>query len=321
MSNVETAPQELECAGDAAEEPVHELLVGREVVLGGTRGLTVTRTIPHKDRRMVGAWCFVDHYGPVSIAGGPGMRVGPHPHCGLQTVSWLVEGDVLHRDSLGSLAMITPGELNLMTAGGGISHSEESPSDAPERLHGVQLWVALPGDQRDVTAHFEHHGDLPKRVVGGARVTVIMGELNGLVSPAKTYTPIVGAEISLAPGTSLSLPLRPDFEYAVLVLTGGVIADGVDLDVGPLLYLGSQRTSLDLTAESGGRLLLLGGEPFAEQLVMWWNYVARDHDEIVQARAEWMDGDRFGTVVGYDGDPLPAPELPGTRLKPRGRHR
>ncbi|MBB5873778.1 redox-sensitive bicupin YhaK (pirin superfamily) [Allocatelliglobosispora scoriae] len=317
MSNVEPAPQEIQCGAEGAEGPVHELLVGRDVVLGGTRGLTVTRTIPHRDRRMVGAWCFVDHYGPVSIAGGPGMRVGPHPHCGLQTVSWLVEGDVVHRDSVGSLARITPGELNLMTSGRGISHSEESPGDAPQRLHGVQLWVALPADQRDVAAHFEHHGDLPRR----DGVTVFMGELDGLVSPAKAYTPLVGAEIALAPGSRRSFPLRPDFEYAVLALTGTALVDGLELAPGPLLYLGTGRTGLDLVAQPAARLLLIGGEPFAEELVMWWNFVARDHDEIVAARAAWADGDRFGTVTGYDGSSIPAPELPATRLKPRGRHR
>jgi redox-sensitive bicupin YhaK (pirin superfamily) len=321
MSNLETAPQEALCGGETVEGAVHELLEGREVVLGGTRGIAVTRTIPNRDRRMVGAWCFLDHYGPVSLDGTRGMQVPPHPHCGLQTVSWLIEGDILHRDSVGSLARITPGELNLMTAGLGISHSEESPADAPERLHGVQLWVALPAEAKDVAPHFEHHGDLPVHSGDGFHLTVFMGDLAGLTSPARTYSPISGAELSIVDGASVTLPLRAGFEYAVLAVSGAARVDGVELEPGPLLYLGDGRSELRIEGSPEARLILLGGEPFAEELVMWWNFVGRSHDEIVAARDGWADGNRFGTVVGYDGGPLAAPELPTTPLKPRGRRR
>jgi hypothetical protein len=281
--------------------------------------MVVTRTLPHRDRRMVGAWCFVDQYGPEDVSTAAGMRVPPHPHTGLQTVSWLVEGDILHRDSLGSHQFVRPGQLNLMTAGIGISHSEESPPERSPVLHGVQLWVALPEHDRHVHPHFEHHADLPVLTDSGVAVTVIMGSLDGSTSAAQVYSPLVGAEVVLAAGAQTALPLRPEFEYALLTLIGTVIVDGAELAPGPLLYLGMGRIDLSLRADAPSRVLLLGGEPFDEQIVMWWNFVGRSHDEIVDFRTEWSDGDRFGDVRGYDGNPLPAPPLPTTRLKPRGR--
>ncbi|MBB2913718.1 hypothetical protein FHS43_005027 [Streptosporangium becharense] len=317
MSNLERDPREAVCGGpaDTASEPVNELLAGRDVVLGGTRGMKVTRTLPNRDVRMVGAWCFVDHYGPERAT----MRVPPHPHTGLQTVSWLLAGEVTHRDSVGSEQLVRPGQLNLMTAGRGISHSEHSPAAA--ELHGVQLWVALPAAHRETAPAFEHHPSLPVLVSPGVRVTVVMGELGGLTSPATTYTPLVGAEVLLDAGAATTLPLRPGFEYAALVLSGGVRVGGTDLGPGPLLYLGRGRSELSLLAGREGRLLLLGGEPFEEKIVMWWNFVGRDHEEIVRFRREWMEGSAFGTVSGTDDPPLPAPELPMTPLKARARRR
>ncbi|GHJ44789.1 hypothetical protein Cs7R123_21310 [Catellatospora sp. TT07R-123] len=319
MSNVETAPVEIECGREEQPEgAVHELLPGREVVLGGTRGMSVSRTLPHRDRRMVGAWCFVDQYGPADHD----MRVPPHPHTGLQTVTWLVAGDVLHRDSLGSEALVRPGQLNLMTAGHGIAHSEESPADRTGPLHGVQLWVALPEHARHTAPHFESHRELPVLSLPGAAVTVLMGELGGAISPAKAYTPIVGAEAAVFADATAVLPLRPDFEYAALVLDGAAAVDGVDLAPGTMLYLGHGRDCLEVRTGVPARVLLLGGEPFAEEIVMWWNFVGRSHDDVAAAREQWMSADdRFGTVTGYDGAPLPAPVLPATPLKPRGRTR
>jgi redox-sensitive bicupin YhaK (pirin superfamily) len=309
-----------------------ELLVGREVVLGGTRGIPVVRTLPHRDRRMVGAWCFVDRYGPLDVAGQVGMRVPPHPHTGLQTVSWLLAGDVLHRDSIGSEQLIRPGQLNLMTAGRGIAHSEESPAGHGPVLDGVQLWVALPAAERDTVPGFGHHADLPVLTYPGGEAIVIMGELDRTASDARTFTPIVGAQLRL--DGDLTIPLRPDFEYAVLVLDGSATIDGRELTDGPLLYLGTGRDQLMLTGRATA--LLLGGEPFDERIVMWWNFVGGDHDDIAAARAGWADGRwpalepdqqggarqyRFGVVRGYDGEPLAAPALPTTRLVPRGRQR
>ncbi|MEV6492700.1 pirin family protein [Actinoplanes sp. NPDC051633] len=298
-----------------------ELLEGATVALGGPRGMAVTRTLPNKGRRLVGAWCFLDSYGPEDLAGTPGMRVGPHPHIGLQTVSWLVQGEILHRDSLGNLQEIRPGSLNLMTSGRGISHSEETPEVNSGVLQGVQLWVALPSTARHMAPAFTHHADLPVLPFGGLSATVLVGSLDGAASPAAVYSPLVGAEISVGAGSSGVVPLRPDFEYAVLTMDGAAEVEGHDLKPGPLLYLGEGHTSLSVSAGLPSRVLLLGGAPFEEPLVMWWNFVGRSHEEIVAARAEWETGDAFGEVHGYAGARIPAPPMPITRLLPRSRVR
>ncbi|MPZ61053.1 MAG: pirin family protein [Propionibacteriales bacterium] len=289
MSNLERDPQESLCGGRAgvAAEPVRELLSGREVVLGGARGMRVTRTLPSRERRMVGAWCFVDQFGPEDLTASSGMRVPPHPHMGLQTVTWLVEGEVMHRDSLGSHQLIRPGQLNLMTAGEAISHSKETPPEHSPALHGVQLWVALPERHRAVDPAFEHHAELPTRADTGVTVTTLMGDFAGAVSPARIHSPLVGAEVAFAPGADTRLPLDPAMEYAVLALSGEVEIEGVRLGRGPLLYLGRDRSDLAVSAGEAARVLFIGGEPFEEQIVMWWNFVGRSHEDIVRAREDW----------------------------------
>lgn len=304
-----------------AGEPEVELLEPREVPLGGPRAMLVRRSLPNRDRRMVGAWCFADSYGPTDIAGGAGMQVPPHPHIGLQTVSWLLDGEVWHQDSLGSRRMVRPGELNLMTAGAGIAHSEQSPVDHSASLHGVQLWIAQPETDRNGPAHFDHHSELPVLTEEAGSVTVLMGEVAGAVSTARAYTPLVGAEVAVRPGGRLTLPLERDFEHAVLALEDSLAVDGHPVSPGSMLYLGRGRREVRLTADAGTRALLIGGVPFEEHLVMWWNFVGRAHEEIVGAREDWVAGRRFGEVSGYDGDPLPAPQLPNVPLKPRGRTR
>jgi redox-sensitive bicupin YhaK (pirin superfamily) len=326
VSNLEPSPQPTLCGGAATADPVRELVPGREVVLGGTCGMLVTRTLPSRDRRMVGPWCFVDLYGPQDVTGSPGMRVPPHPHTGLQTVSWLLDGEVLHRDSLSSRQLIRPGELNLMTAGRAIAHSEETPTGRGGILHGIQLWVALPAESRHVEPSFVHHARLPAWTATGVAATVLLGELDGATSPARTYSPVVGAEVTLDAGADAVLPLRADFEYAALALSGDreadIDVDGEPLPAGPLLYLGSGRSHLPVRATAQpARFLLLGGEPFTERIVMWWNFVGRSHEEIVAFREDWMAGRGFGTVRGYDGEPLPAPPMPGVTLRPRARSR
>jgi quercetin 2,3-dioxygenase len=323
MSNLDRHPQETPCGGRTAVavEPVRQLHIGRDVPLGGPRAMTVTRTLPNRERRMVGAWCFVDFYGPDDISSAAGMQVPPHPHTGLQTVSWLISGEVLHLDSMGSYQLVKPGQLNLMTAGHAIAHSEGSPADHSPILHGVQLWTVLPDRDRHVDPHFGHHPDLPVLTDSGVTVRVIMGELGGATSPAQVYSPLVGIEADLAAGANTWLPLHSDWEYAALGLSGTVEVDGLALSTGPLLYLGSGRSDLALRTDQWGRVLLIGGEPFEEHIVMWWNFIGRDHDEIVAAREEWMHGDRFGVVHGYPGKPLPAPRMPSTRLRPGGRIR
>lgn len=327
MSNLESGP-ETRCGGQVAlaDPAVSDWLDGRDVPLG-PRAM-VRRLLPHQFRRMVGAWCFLDQFGPEDLNGSRGMSIGPHPHSGLQTVTWLLAGAVLHRDSLGSEQRIEPYQLNLMTSGAGISHSEESPAQRPPTMHGLQLWVALPEASRAVAPRFDHHAQLPRlafgagtRGTGPAQGTLLMGEIAGAVSPALTYSPLIGLDLELAAGASLTLPLQPDFEYAVLATKGEARVQGRALRPDGLLYLGRGRGSISLTAEPASRLFLLGGEPFEEELVMWWNFVARSHEEIVQARQDWADeSPRFGEVRGFPGPRLGAPALPTTTLKPRDRH-
>ncbi|MFZ4273218.1 pirin family protein [Streptomyces arboris] len=321
MSNLDRQATPSVCGGRGfvVAEPVRELLTPRRVPLG--ESTEVRRLLPNLGRRMVGAWAFVDHYGPDDIADEPGMQVPPHPHMGLQTVSWLHDGEVLHRDSLGSLRTVRPRELGLMTSGRAISHSEESPKPHARFLHGAQLWVALPDAHRNVEPHFQHHTDLPAVTAPGLTATVILGELDGAASPGTAYTPIVGADLTLTEGAEARLPLDPDFEYAVLSMSGEAEVDGVPVLPGSMLYLGCGRTELPLRALSDAGLMLLGGEPFEEEIVMFWNWIGRSQEDIAQARDDWMNGTRFGEVQGYDGPPLPAPELPATPLKARGRVR
>lgn len=321
MSNLDRQATPSVCGGRGfvVAEPVRELLTPRRVPLG--ESTEVRRLLPNLGRRMVGAWAFVDHYGPDDIADEPGMQVPPHPHMGLQTVSWLHDGEVLHRDSLGSLETVRPRELGLMTSGRAISHSEESPRPHARFLHGAQLWVALPDEYRNVEPHFQHHTDLPAVTAPGLTATVILGELDGAASPGTAYTPIVGADLTLTSGAEARLPLDPDFEYAVLSMSGEAEVDGVPVLPGSMLYLGCGRTELPLRALSDAGLMLLGGEPFEEEIVMFWNFIARSGEEIAQARKDWEEGSRFGEVQGYAGARLSAPELPTTPLKPRGRVR
>jgi redox-sensitive bicupin YhaK (pirin superfamily) len=298
-----------------ASRPVNEVFTGREVALG--ESTVVRRLLPNLGRRLVGPWCFVDHYGPDDIAAGPGMQVPPHPHIGLQTVSWLLEGEVHHRDSLGSDQVLHPGQLGLMTSGAGITHAEQSPAPHPAMLHGAQLWVALPDAHRAVAPSWEYHTALPVHRDRNATVTVIMGSVGGADSPGCTYSPLVGADIDLH--GDLLLPLEADFEHAVLVMSGSAVVDGTHLEPGAMLYLGCSRRELRLATDGRARLLLLGGEPFEEQIVMWWNFVARSNDEIVAARSAWAEAStQFGDVAGFDGYRLPAPDLPPGELKPGG---
>ena len=326
MSNLEPRPAEEPAGGLAtvSRTPARRLLEPREVPLGGPRAMLVRRTLPHRELRSVGAWCFVDDYGPSDPVESP-MRVPPHPHTGLQTVTWLLSGEVLHQDSVGSEQLVRPGSLSLMTAGRGIAHAETSTPSSPE-LRGVQLWVALPDESRHTAPAFEHHDRLPVQAVGdGVAVTVVLGRVGDAVSPATTYSPIVGADVEVAAGASGEVPLEESFEHAVLALSDDLVVDGERLGKASLLYLGCGRESVSVSSDGGpARGLLLGGEPFDEELLMWWNFVGRDHDEVAAFRDEWQTAvegadTRFGQVSAYDGAALPAPTLPGTRLRPRRR--
>ena len=290
-------------AAEPVPPPVVEVTPSREAEVGGA---PVRRALPTKGRRTVGAWCFADHLGPV--ADDDGLSIGPHPHIGLQTVTWLVAGEVLHRDSLGSEQLIRPGQLNLMTAGGGIAHSEEATFGRRER-HGIQLWVAQPEETRHGEPDFEHHAELPGLEVDGGSATVLVGDFGGVGSPARRDTDHVGVDLDLAPGTRI-VPLEARHEYALVVLAGAVETLDHHVEPGRLAYLGQGRDELALTTADPTRVLLLGGAPFPDPLVMWWNFVARTRDEIRAARADWEAGDqRFGPVAS-PLDRLPAWDLP-----------
>jgi redox-sensitive bicupin YhaK (pirin superfamily) len=282
---------------------------------GRVGAMSVRRMLPLRTRRSVGAWCFIDHYGPMDVDGVTGMNVPPHPHIGLQTVTWLLAGNVLHRDSLGSEQLITPGQLNLMTSGRGIAHAEESPAEHDPILHGVQLWVALPDASRHVEPAFEHHAALPTEGLGGFQISVLVGDLADASSPATTFSPIVGAQLSATgrPASGL-LPLRPDYEHVIFVATGEAGVDGVRLRPGQLLYIPTGRHETAVAAPADSTLLLLGGVPLGEKLLMWWNFVARTPEEMAAATAAWRAGE-FGPVGGYQGDPMLAPPLDAARLR------
>jgi quercetin 2,3-dioxygenase len=304
MSNLAPTAAAEPCASEPASRPTLEALPGRVTDVGG---LPLRRLLPRSRRRLVGPWCFLDSYGPLSFSSGRPMDVAPHPHMGLQTVSWLLEGEVLHHDSLGSTGTASPGVLNLMTAGRGIAHSEQTPQENGGRLRGVQLWIALPYARRETDPAFEQH-DVPVVEVDGGRARVFMGRLGQTVAPARAFSAIVGAHLSPHPGQQMVLPLDADFEHALVLLGGGGRLEGQGLAVDTLCYLGCGRRELVLTAEAGGAEgLLLGGPPFGETVLMWWNSVGRTADEIVAAREDWRTGRRFGEVKDHAGERLDPP--------------
>jgi hypothetical protein len=310
---VSTVDSDLEVPGAAGDagEPGTEVTAARLARVGD---LDVRRLLPLRQRRSVGAWCFVDHYGPTSVDGVAGMQVPPHPHIGLQTVTWLIAGTVLHRDSLGSEQLIRPGQLNLMTAGRGIAHAEESPQDHGPWLHGVQLWLALPDTHRQVAPDFEHHAELPAIRLGGLEATVFAGSLAGVTSPARVFSGVAGAELAAPVDAGGTVPLEPGYEHVIFAAFGAADADGTTLRPGSLMYLPPGRRSVAITARGGARLFLLGGEPLGETLLMWWNFVGRTPDDIAAAARDWAAGERFGAVASYRGAPLAAPPLDPVRL-------
>lgn len=299
------------------------IITARDVPLSESDGLTVRRTLPTRGRSFVGAWCFVDHFGPNPIDPQHGMFVRPHPHTGLQTVSWLFAGEIEHRDSAGNHTLIKRGELNLMTAGRGIAHSEMSTTNATT-LHGVQLWVALPDHARNTEPTFAHYIPEP-RIAGGVTTRVFLGSLLDQHSPVFTHTPLVGAQLDIEAGVRLELPLDTDFEYGFLLDDGELLVDGEPLAQHALAIRETGTTTVVLEAQSAVRLLVLGGTPFTEQIVMWWNYIGRSHEEVEQFHQQWLaevagtaTAEQFGWPTGDDQPAEVAPPFPALRLKPRG---
>lgn len=348
MSNLEVDPLETVCV-DVPRGPGIEVIEPRDVPLGGPRAMPVRRTLPSKQRSLVGAWCFLDHYGPDDVSVTGGMRVPPHPHTGLQTISWLFTGEVEHRDSAGNQAMVRPGELNLMTAGRGINHSEYS-TPATAVLHGVQLWTAMPDAFRGAPPGFERY--VPSAVVlqdgegnHAGELRVFLGSLHGAASHVRTYTALLGAEAVLEPGATVEFELSDEFEHAFLPDGGSLTVNEENVPEAHLAYLAPGCRSVRLGNPGDGplRVVVLGGPPFEEEITMWWNFVGRSHEEIVGFRSAWngqlgieqggaeqggaegrtRDGAPFGPVVEPTGgeSPLPAPPLPNVRLRPRPRAR
>ncbi|RIQ34016.1 pirin family protein [Jiangella rhizosphaerae] len=308
-----------------------EVLQPRLVPLGGPRAMTVYRTLPQRHRSMVGAWCFLDHYGPDDIAATGGMEVPRHPHTGLATVSCLFTGTIDHLDSAGNAAAVRPGELNLMIAGQGITHSEIS-TPGTGTLNGVQLWYALPDATRFSPHHFDHY--VPEPVtVPGVTARVFLGELLGSASPVQTRTPdLLGAELLLEPDATVTLEVRTDFEHAALAETATITVNSTAADHRSLAYVPPGADTLTLAAgPDGARIILLGGLPLDEQIVMWWNFVGRSHEEIVEFRRRYQaelgfepadpaDAGKpslFGEFPPGQPPALPAPDLPTIRLRPR----
>lgn len=301
------------------------MLKARQVVLGKTT--QVARVLPDRQIRMIGAWCFLDHYGPEDVSQSVGMQVWAHPHTGLQTVTWLIAGEVEHRDSLGSVARVRPGELNIMTAGRGIAHSEISPEDKPAQMHGLQLWVALPEGSREMDPAFEVYDSLPSVAMPGVSGQVLAGTIAGVTAPTRTYTPLAAADLQLDKEIRTTISVDASFEYGVFVVAGSVQVESETVELDQLLYLGRGRSSVTVSTVGGARLMILGGLPFEEEIVMWWNFIGRSHDEVVGYRAEWeervrlrgLGAARFPAVIGDDEPVMEAPAMPTIKLKSRTR--
>lgn len=308
MSNLLPSPEPERCLPAEPEPRRLEALPDRAVRLGS---LEVHRVLPVRGRRLIGGWCFFDRYGPLSFSAGKPMDVAPHPHIGLQTVTWLFDGEILHNDSLGSECMVRPGQLSLMTAGRGIAHTEETPAANSGKLDGVQLWVALPDSSRTVAPHYQCTGGQPEIENPGGRVIPILGEFLGARSEGMRYSGNTGAEIVLHPNARLELPLDRAAEYGILLASGDAEVFGSRIQPNTLYYLGSGRDELGLHSNTGARLLLIGGPPFGESVLIWWNFVARTAEEIAEARRAWESHELFGDVPRYQGPRLTAPQFLG----------
>lgn len=278
-------------------------------------GIPVARLLPHRQRRLIGAWCFLDHAGPASFDDGqPGLIVGPHPHTCLQTFTWMIAGEVLHRDSLGCEQIIRPGQVNLMTAGHGISHIEETVPGC-NTLHAAQLWIALPHAERFTAPRFDHYPELPEFGLGKLAATLLVGEYAGFRAPTLSFSPLIAMDLQWRGSGQNALELRPEFEYGILPLEGGGLhLDGSALAIDELAYLGQQRDSIRLDYSGSGRALLIGGEPLDAEITIWWNFVAHSKADIERAQKDWIGGDpRFGDIRDARGRRLEPPPIPWRR--------
>lgn len=331
MSNGEATTIELsaEACIEQARLSGVELLLPRVVPLGGPRAIPVMRVLPNKHRHFIGAWCFADAFGPADRAEYGAMDVPPHPHTGLQTVSWLVEGAIEHRDSAGGQHTVRPGGVNVMTAGRGIAHSEYQADDA-QTLHGVQLWTVLPASERGREPSFTGVDAVPRfEIESGVVAEVFGGSYQGHEADAPYFSALVGVGIRIPAGRTVSLPLEERFEHGLLSLGEGVtVSPDVPLQRGGIAYCPVGTPQIQVTAKTDAWVVLIGGEPFEEEVVMFWNFIGDDHDEVQGHRDRWMleraeevDRSQFGTVVDDANPPLASPRLPEVELLPRGRAR
>ena len=288
-------------------KPVHQMIKTRQALLG--EKLIISRALPTRERRMIGAWCFLDHFGPLRLQQGHEFDVAPHPHIGLQTFTWMMDGEILHQDSLGSRQLIKARQVNLMTAGRGIAHSEES-IHSGGALQGVQLWIALPDSMRHMEPDFKHYSEVPVIEHEGLVIDLMVGELLGVKAPVSVYSPLIGLDINATKPVHTKLPLNPGFEYGILPLESEINIEGTLIDQHKLLYLGCGRTELELNIPDKARLLLIGGEPFNEEILIWWNFVGRNKQEIIEATNNWNNHTYFEEVRGYVGKRTAAPIMP-----------
>ncbi len=279
--------------------------------LADVGGIPVARSLPNRERRKIGAWCFLDHAGPAQFGeDSPGMQVGEHPHINLQTFTWMLDGEVLHKDSLGNEQLIRRKQVNLMTAGHGIAHTEQTPQGI-KALHAVQLWIALPLSETRIEPAFEHYPELPEWAEGQARYTLLTGEFAGRRAPTRQFTPLVGVDIDVAGADRLDLTLNPEFEYGLFLITGEPVAlHGESLEADELAYLEPGHTHVQIQTTGACRLMLIGGTPLdIPDFQIWWNFVGQ-RDDIIQAQKDWEAQDpRFGKV-DTDMGRLQPPPLP-----------
>ncbi|MCL6231164.1 pirin family protein [Acinetobacter amyesii] len=274
------------------------------------QGTVIKRALPSRHKRMIGAWCFLDHAGPVHFPQGDGLDVGPHPHIGLQTFTWMIDGTMMHTDSLGTHQLIQPKQVNLMTAGYGISHTEVAP-ESETQMHAAQLWIALPDDKINMAPQFDHYPELPVVTQEGIELTVLVGEFLQTKSPVKVHSELLGVDLRSSESQSTVLPLNPKFEYGFMALEGTASINGHELNEDNMVVLEPGLTQVKIDLHAGGRVLLLGGEPFESPILLWWNFVGRTQEELNIAREQWINQDeRFGSIPDYDGPRLEAPAFP-----------
>ena len=293
----------------SSNDPVETIVVPRALDLGG---FEVLRVLPSIERRMVGPFIFLDQMGPATFAASKGIDVRAHPHIGLATVTYLFRGTIIHRDSVGSIQPIVPGDLNWMTAGRGIVHSERSDPELRREAHdayGLQLWVALPKKHEETAPRFAHHGaaSLPTVEDGGLRARIIAGSAFGQTSPVETLSDLFYADVTLAPGARMALDAAHE-ERAAYLLEGSVEIDGAAFEPGRLLVFAPKR-EIVMTAPQGAKLVILGGEPMDGPRHIWWNFVSSSKERIEQAKADWKR-DRFGVPAPGEHEFIPLPEGP-----------